>query len=72
MRRLRNFILALLFGSSMPLLIWVGLGSALYQKSKEANQLKQALPNLTCRINADCPSGYVCLNGRCVPANQQP
>ncbi len=64
MRRLRNCILVLLLGCCTPLLIWVGLGSALYQRSKEANLLKQPLPNLTCRIDADCPPGYICLDGK--------
>ena len=67
MKRLRDCILALLLGCCTPLLIWVGAGVALYQRRKEVNLLKQALPNLVCSIDAECPSGYVCLHGRCVP-----
>jgi len=26
--------------------------------------------NLTCSINADCPPGFVCANGRCVPEKE--
>jgi hypothetical protein len=29
---------------------------------------QEALSNLTCSVDTDCPAGYVCLNGRCVPA----
>ncbi len=32
-----------------------------------AKLLEKALPNMTCSINADCPEGYVCVNGHCVP-----
>ena len=66
MKRLRNCLVALLFGISAPVLIWVGAGSALYQSRKRAKMLEKALPNLACAINADCPPGYVCINGRCV------
>ena len=68
MRRLRNCTIVLLLGCCAPLLIWVGAGAALYQWRKEANLLKQALPDSVCSIDTDCPSGYVCLAGRCVPA----
>lgn len=71
MKRLRNCIVALLLGCSTPVLIWVGAGVALYQRRKEANLLKQALPNLACSIDADCPPGFVCLNGQCVPLKAQ-
>ncbi len=70
MNALRNCILALLLGCSVPLLIWVGAGSALYQWRKQSKLLKRALPDLVCSIDADCPSGYVCFNGRCVPAKR--
>ena len=35
---------------------------------KRAKLFEKAATNLTCSINADCPKGYVCVNGRCVPA----
>ncbi len=62
MKRLRNCGLALLLGCCTPLLIWVGAGSALYQSRK------QILKNIACAIDADCPPGFVCAGGSCVPA----
>ena len=67
MKRLRNCIMALLFGCAMSLLIWAGAGVALYQKRKEASLLRRALTDLACSVDADCPPGYVCFNGHCVP-----
>ena len=67
MKRVRNCTLALLLGLCAPLLIWVGAGVALYQRRRQANLVKQALPDLVCSIDADCPPGYVCVNDRCVP-----
>ncbi len=67
MKRLRNCILALLLGCSMPLVIWVGAGSALYQRRKQASLLGRVLLNLVCSIDSDCPAGFVCAQGRCVP-----
>jgi hypothetical protein len=31
-------------------------------------KFKEEPSNLACSIDTDCPAGYVCLNGRCVPA----
>ncbi len=66
MKRLRNCLVALLFGISAPVLIWVGAGSALYQSRKRAKMREKALPHLACAIDADCPPSYVCVDGRCV------
>jgi hypothetical protein len=33
-----------------------------------AKKSEEALLNLTCSFDTDCPTGYVCLGGRCVPA----
>jgi len=59
--------LALALGISAPILIWVGAGTALYQRRKQAKLSRQALPNLVCSIDADCLPGFVCSNGYCVP-----
>ena len=67
MKNVLNCILALLIGCFMPVLIWAGLGIALHQRKKEANLLKQALPNLVCSLDTDCPPGFICMAGRCVP-----
>ena len=67
MKRLRNCMVALLFGCCVPLLIWVGAGATLYQSRKQTNLLKQALPNLACSIDTDCPPGFACVEGQCVP-----
>ncbi len=44
MKRLRNCLIALVLGACAPLLIWVGVGSALYQKRQEARRLAWAIP----------------------------
>lgn len=66
MKRLRNCMVALLLGLSTPVLIWVGAGSAFYQYRKQAKLLKGALPRFTCAVDADCPPGFICINGHCM------
>jgi hypothetical protein len=34
---------------------------------RRTNKRAEAL-SITCSIDADCPSGYVCVNGHCVPS----
>ena len=34
---------------------------------KAVKQTEKAPSNLMCSIDSDCPPGYVCLNGRCMP-----
>ena len=68
MRRLRNCVIVLLLGCCAPLLIWVGAGSALSQSLKQRKLQKRAIPDLVCSLNADCPTGFVCVSGHCVPA----
>ena len=59
MKRLRNCILAMLIGCCTPVLIWVGVASAIYQRRKITKLL-------ACSIDSDCPPGYVCVNGYCI------
>jgi hypothetical protein len=38
-------------------------------KSRGAvKELQKTPSNFTCSVDNDCPTGYVCLDGRCVPA----
>lgn len=37
------------------------------KRRKVAKLFEKALSNLTCSVNADCPPGYVCIGGHCVP-----
>ena len=51
-------------------LIWYINGRGIYTvivRRKRAKLLEKAYPNLTCAINTDCPAGFICLHGRCVP-----
>ncbi|MBI2869272.1 MAG: hypothetical protein HYX96_05555 [Chloroflexi bacterium] len=59
MKRFLNCFMALGVGLVMPVLIWVGAGSAMVQ----AKRMK-ASP--ACSLDSDCPPGFVCVNGRCV------
>ncbi len=67
MRNLRNCLVALLLGCSAPVLVWVGAGVSLYQRRKEVSPLKQVFQDFACHIDTDCPPGFTCMGGRCVP-----
>lgn len=67
MKGFRNCMSALVMGLLAPILVWVGAGAALYQRRKEVKLFKQTLPNLSCSLDTDCPPGYMCTGGRCVP-----
>lgn len=50
--------------------IWyinVGGIYAAIKRRRVAKLVEKAIPNLTCTIDAECPQGYVCLTGYCVP-----
>jgi len=34
---------------------------------KETNLQEQVPPDLVCSVDTDCPEGFMCVNGRCVP-----
>lgn len=67
MRRVRNVLIALLIGCLAPVIIWVAGGVALYQSRKGKSAFKKALHSMACSIDTDCPPGYICLNGCCIP-----
>ena len=74
MRQLGNIVTGLLAVCLSPLIIvyWiifpcVGACVGIYQWRKRGSLLKRAIPDLLCSIDTDCPPGYVCLDGQCVP-----
>jgi hypothetical protein len=67
MRPLRNCVVALFLGCCAPVLIWAGVGSAFYQQKKQVRSLAGDLADQFCSIDADCPPGYICRGGSCVP-----
>ncbi len=71
MRHSGKCFIALLFALCIPVLIWIGAGSALYSvyRGKKKQRLAEMIQNLTCSIDTDCPPGMICISGRCVPAD---
>ncbi len=51
---------------TFPLLCWVGAGVGLY-KLNTGVRAKRVAFVVKCSIDADCPLGYVCVEGRCLP-----
>lgn len=49
-------------------LIWYVNVGGMYQMVKAARKRSKQAPNIVCALDADCPPGYACINGRCVPA----
>jgi hypothetical protein len=67
MRRVRNLLMALLIGCLAPVVIWVVGGAALYHSIKIKAAVNKRLQDMACSLDTDCPSGYICSNGYCVP-----
>ena len=63
MTRFKYMGFALLVAAFMPLAIWAAAGSALYHSRKE----KQRDRATSCSTGTDCPPGYLCFGGQCVP-----
>ena len=64
--KVSSVLLAFLTTILAPVLIWVALAIAVRElllRWRESH-----LPStMVCRIDTDCPPGYICLAGRCVP-----
>ena len=44
------------------------VAGGIYQSSRQERPMKEEIPELVCSLDADCPPGYVCVNGRCMLA----
>jgi hypothetical protein len=43
-----------------------GLYVVIKRRRKE-RLLEKAIPDVTCALDIDCPPGFICLEGRCIP-----
>ncbi len=70
MKRVKYLGLALGTVVLMPVMIWTAAGAA---GISSLRRLRRAYPagNLTCSADTDCPTGYTCVGGVCVPEGQQ-
>jgi len=70
-KRARSICLAVLAGLAVPFLIWAAVVFGARQLYREWRSIRAGLiaGNLVCRLNADCPPGYVCAQGRCMPVS---
>ena len=61
--------LAVLAGFAAPLLIWAAVVNGLGQLYQEWRVIRAGLlaGKLACSLDTDCPPGYVCGGGRCIP-----
>ncbi|MFC1910055.1 hypothetical protein ACFLXC_02030 [Chloroflexota bacterium] len=65
MRRLRNILIALFITVCTPLLVWVAFVAALFENNKMRRL--EAISCAVCSTDTQCPPGFVCIGGRCVP-----
>ena len=52
--------------AALPFLIGIIIAVPFLLWNRRAS-VKQDIITLVCSINADCPPGFLCLNGHCVP-----
>ncbi|MFC1948528.1 hypothetical protein ACFLXY_11495 [Chloroflexota bacterium] len=36
-------------------------------KQNMTGSIKESIENLVCSIDTDCPEGYLCIGGKCIP-----
>jgi len=69
-----KMLLALVLGTPVIIIpvafIWyINIGGIfeVIRRRRVARTLEKALPDITCSLDTDCPEGYVCVEGYCVP-----
>ena len=69
LKRIGALSLVVLASISVPLLLWMTIISDLRQILAEWRITRAQLlsGNLVCSTDIDCPPGYECIGGRCLP-----
>ena len=69
LKRMMALGLALLAGMALPLLVWTAVFVAFRQLYAEWRSTRAGLlaGNLICSLDTECPPGYQCMGGRCLP-----
>jgi hypothetical protein len=62
--RVKYLLTFILIGTLMPFSILVAGAAALREKRRDERLRAQG--GLSCSLDNECPTGFVCLNGRCV------
>lgn len=62
-------VMVVLTAVFMPVLIWVAaiINIRMALTGRRASRRLQVAEAVACHIDTDCPPGYRCLEGRCVP-----
>ena len=47
--------------------VWYVNGGGIYHAIKKTRT--KVMDRLTCSIDADCPDGFICIDGQCQPAS---
>jgi hypothetical protein len=62
-------IVALIVLFQLAFVWYINIGSVLtaIKSWRVAKRSKEVPLNLTCSVDTDCPTGYICVGGRCIP-----
>ena len=73
LKRTRGVCLVMLSSIAAPLLIWAAIIVAFRQMLAEWRNTRAGLlaGNLICNLDTECPPGYQCVEGRCLPVASQ-
>ncbi|MDP2917706.1 MAG: hypothetical protein Q8O16_07255 [Dehalococcoidia bacterium] len=65
-RKVPYILLFFMVAILMPVLIWIGLGIAIRDLLRRWRE-SWLVSTLVCRFDTDCPPGWVCIAGKCMP-----
>jgi hypothetical protein len=53
----------------LPVVVGLAIAGLLWLRERRAHR-KASIRELVCSIDADCPPGFTCIGGLCVPATE--